>query len=118
MGLFTIVKVADYQVKQGDTEVLSFVISGFDLTSHDILFTGVCPTGRIEKGSYANQYIENEDIEVTDFANNEQTVTVNFAAADFKSMQGVMKYEIQISTAEYIYTIIEGNLIIKPEIIK
>jgi hypothetical protein len=118
MGLFTIVKVADYQVKQGDTEVLSFVISGFDFTSHDVLFTGVCPTGRIEKGSFANQYIENEDIDVTEFTANAQTVTVNFADTDFKTMQGTMKYEIQISTTEYIYTIIEGNLIIKPEIIK
>lgn len=119
MGLFTIVKVADYQVKQGDTEVLSFVISGFDLTDVYVEFKGTCQTGSIIKGSsYPLEPIEGDQITVTTFVDNEQTVTIPFASTDFKTMQGTMKYEIQISTAEYIYTIIEGNLIIKPEIIK
>lgn len=118
MGLFTIVKVPDYQVIQGDTEVLSFEIAGYELKSWAATFKGSCPTGTIEKGTSLNGIYDNSDITITEFTDNKQTLTVNFAADDFKSMQGTMKYQIQISTDLLIYTIIEGNIIIKPEIIK
>lgn len=76
-----------------------------------ISFKGVCPTGTITKS-------EGSGIVVTAFANNQQTVTISFAELDFKDKQGTMKYEVQGTTAQNVWTLIEGNIVIKPEIIK
>lgn len=111
MGFFNIVKVPDYTVKQGDTEQLVFVVKGYDLSSFAISFKGVCPTGTITKS-------EGSGIVVTAFASNQQTVTITFAELDFKDKQGIMKYEVQGTTAQNVWTLIEGNIVIKPEIIK
>lgn len=111
MGLFNIVKVPDYTVKQGDTEQLVFIVKGYDLSTFAISFKGVCPTGSIIKS-------EGSGIVVTAFANNQQTITISFAAADFKDKQGTMKYEVQATKSPDIWTLIEGNIIIKTEIIK
>jgi hypothetical protein len=111
MGFFNIVKVPDYTVKQGDTEQLVFVVKGYDLSSFAISFKGVCPTGTITKA-------EGSGIVVTAFASNQQTVTITFGELDFKDKQGIMKYEVQGTTAQNVWTLIEGNIVIKPEIIK
>jgi len=111
MGFFNIVKVPDYTVKQGDTEQLVFVVKGYDLSPFAISFKGICPTGTITKS-------EGSGIVVTAFANNQQTVTISFAELDFKDKQGTMKYEVQGTTAQNVWTLIEGNIVIKPEIIK
>lgn len=111
MGFFNIVKVPDYTVKQGDTEQLVFVVKGYDLSPFAISFKGVCPTGTITKS-------EGSGIVVTAFTNNQQTVTISFAELDFKDKQGTMKYEVQGTTAQNVWTLIEGNIVIKPEIIK
>lgn len=111
MGFFNIVKVPDYTVKQGDTEQLVFVVKGYDLSPFAISFKGVCPTGTITKSEVSG-------IVVTAFASNQQTVTITFAELDFKDKQGIMKYEVQGTTAQNVWTLIEGNIVIKPEIIK
>lgn len=111
MGFFNIVKVPDYTVKQGDTEQLVFVVKGYDLSPFAISFKGVCPTGTITKS-------EGSGIVVTAFASNQQTVTITFAELDFKDKQGIMKYEVQGTTAQNVWTLIEGNIVIKAEIIK
>lgn len=118
MGIFAIAKVQDYNVKQGDTEEMTFQISGFDLSLYDVIFKGVCQTGSILKGNRQDGLAENEDITVSAFEYNMQTVVVNFGTDDFKAMQGIMKYEIQIMKNDTIYTIIEGKIIISAEIIK
>lgn len=111
MGFFNIVKVPDYTVKQGDTEQLVFVVKGYDLSQFAISFKGVCPTGTITK-------TESSGIVVTAFTNNQQTVTISFAELDFKDKQGTMKYEVQGTRNADVWTLIEGNIVIKPEIIK
>ncbi|NCX56625.1 MAG: hypothetical protein EBW87_05440 [Burkholderiaceae bacterium] len=112
MGLFNIVKAPDYQVKQGDTEQMVFIVKGYDLSGYSVSFKGVSPTGVLNKATGG------QDITKTAFANNEQTITISFATADFKALQGTMKYELQVTLSGTIYTIIEGNIIIKAEIIK
>ena len=111
MGFFNIVKVPDYTVKQGDTEQLVFIVKGYDLGLFTLSFKGTCATGSISKA-------EGSGIVVSAFTNNEQTITISFAAADFKDKQGTMKYEVQAAKSPDIWTLIEGNIIIKPEIIK
>lgn len=120
MGLFAIAKMPDYQIKQGDSEQLAFLISDFDLYEYKVRFKGVCPTGTIEKESVGERIGESVtgDVLATEYTNNAQTLTITFSNDEFKSMQGVMKYEVEITFGYLKSTIIKGNLIIEPEIIK
>ena len=117
MGLFTIAKVPDYTVKQGDNETMTFIVKGFNLQQNTISFKGVCPTGSIYKIS-SGATVDDEGITVTAFSANQQSIIINFLQPEFKSMQGVMKYEVQYQSNQKIYTLIEGRIIISPEIVK
>jgi hypothetical protein len=118
MGLFEIAKVPDRVVKQGDTEKLEFRIYGYNLNQEKITFKAVGQNGSITKGTAGNGIYANSDITITAFADNYQTITINFNVNDFKTKTGTMKYEVQHSNTTQINTLIEGNLIIKTEIIQ
>jgi hypothetical protein len=114
MGLFSIAKVADYNIKQGDTELITFKIKGFDLSIYAVKFRGICQNGEINKTSSGGGIT----VSAYNVGTNSQDIVISLSSTDTKTLQGNINYEVQISEGSNIYTIIEGRLILSPEIVK